>query len=67
MKERSKRGKVMAVGKGRVRDNGLRVPPDVKEGDLVIFGAYSGTEISPIDKTLMALVEHDIIAVVTEE
>ena len=67
MKERSKRGKVLAVGKGKVRENGVRVPPDVQEGDTVIYGAYAGTEVDPADKTLVSLTEYDIIAVIVME
>lgn len=67
MRETSKRGKVMAVGNGRVRDNGLRVKPDVKEGDTVIFGCYAGSEVDPGDKSIVSIREHDIIAVIMSE
>lgn len=67
LRERSKCGVVIGVGNGRVRDNGQRVAPDVKKGDTVIYGAYAGAEVDPMDPNLVALVEFDIIAVVEKE
>jgi len=44
-KEKPQEGKVVAVGPGRIDDNGKRVPVDVAEGDLVIYSKYGGTEV----------------------
>ena len=44
-KEKPQEGKVLAVGPGRVDDKGVRVPMDVKEGDVVVFSKYGGTEV----------------------
>lgn len=63
-KEKSQRGKVVAVGTGKMLDNGERVALEVKEGDTVLFAKYGGTEISLDGKDLMILSERDIHAVV---
>ncbi|MDY6851155.1 MAG: co-chaperone GroES, partial [Thermodesulfobacteriota bacterium] len=44
-KEKPQQGKIIAVGKGKVLDNGTRIEPDVKTGDKVLFGKYAGTEV----------------------
>jgi len=63
-KEKSQRGKVVAVGSGRLLDSGERVPLEVKVGDTVVFAKYGGTEIDLDGKDLMILSERDIHAVV---
>ena len=63
-KEKSQRGKVIAVGPGRVLDNGNRAALEVNEGDTVMFAKYGGTEVTLDGKDLMILQERDIIAVV---
>ncbi|MEM6429692.1 MAG: co-chaperone GroES [Deinococcota bacterium] len=63
-KEKSQRGKVVAVGSGKLLDNGERVALEVKEGDTIVFAKYGGTEISLDGKELMILSERDIHAVV---
>lgn len=63
-KEKSQRGKVVAVGSGKMLDSGERVGLEVKEGDTVVFAKYGGTEISLDGKDLMILSERDIHAVV---
>lgn len=63
-KEKSQRGKVLAVGTGKMLDSGQRVELEVKEGDTVVFAKYGGTEISLDGKDLMILSERDIHAVV---
>ena len=63
-KEKSQRGKVLAVGSGKVLDNGQRVDLEVKVGDTVVFAKYGGTEINIDGKELMILSERDIHAVV---
>ncbi len=63
-KEKSTRGKVIAVGSGRTLDNGTKVPLEVKAGDTVIFAKYGGTEISHEGKEYMILAERDIQAII---
>lgn len=63
-KEKSQRGKVLAVGSGKLLDSGERVALEVKEGDTIVFAKYGGTEISLDGKELMILSERDIHAVV---
>ena len=63
-KEKSQRGKVIAVGNGKVLDNGTRVPLDVKAGDTVYFAKYGGTEVSLEGKNYSILSERDILAIV---
>ena len=63
-KEKSQRGKVIAVGAGKMLDNGERVALEVKEGDTVMFAKYGGTELSLDGKDLMILSERDIHAIV---
>ncbi|MEM7738847.1 MAG: co-chaperone GroES [Deinococcota bacterium] len=63
-KEKSQRGKVVAVGSGKLLDNGQRAALEINEGDTVVFAKYGGTEISLDGKELMILSERDIHAVV---
>ena len=63
-KEKSQRGNVIAVGPGRMLDNGERASLEVNEGDTVMFAKYGGTEVTLDGKDLMILQERDIIAVV---
>ena len=63
-KEKSQRGKVVAVGSGKLLDDGTRVALEVKVGDTVLFAKYGGTEIDLDGKDLMILSERDIHAVV---
>ncbi len=63
-KEKPQEGKVVAVGTGRVLDNGTRVELDVKEGDLIIFSKYSGTEVKYEGKEYLILRESDVLAVI---
>ena len=62
-KEKPQRGKVIAVGKGRVSDEGKVTPPDVKVGDKVLFGKYSGSEIKLDGEEHLIMREEDILAV----
>ena len=61
-KEKPQEGKVIAVGPGRVSDDGTRIAPDVKVGDIVIYAKYGGTEIKIDDEELIILRESDILA-----
>ncbi len=63
-KEKPQQGQILAVGPGRVDDNGKRIAMDVKSGDTVLFAKYAGTEIKVDGKKLLILKESDILAVV---
>ena len=65
-KEKPQEGEVVAVGPGRIDDNGNRVPLDVAEGDVVIFSKYGGTEVKYDNKELLLLNARDVLAVVTK-
>lgn len=62
-KEKPQTGKVVAVGSGKVLDNGTRVAPEVKAGDEVVFAKYSGTEFKYDGKDYLILSERDVLAV----
>ncbi|MFC1918371.1 co-chaperone GroES [Chloroflexota bacterium] len=62
VKERPQEGKVLAVGPGRLSDDGKRIAMDVKVGDVVLFAKYGGTEIKIDDEDLIILRESDILA-----
>jgi len=57
-------GKVIAVGKGKILENGEVRPPDVKTGDKILFGKYSGTEVKVDGEELVVMREEDVMAVV---
>lgn len=61
-KEKPQEGKVIAVGPGRVTDSGKTVPPEVKEGDTVLYAKYSGTEVRLDDTDYLILSERDVLA-----
>ena len=61
-KEKPQQGKVVAVGPGKQLDSGERATPDVKVGDVVLFGKYGGTEITVEGEEVMILRESDILA-----
>ena len=63
-KEKPQEGTVLAVGPGRVDDNGNRVPVDVAEGDVVIYSKYGGTEVKYGGEDLLVLSSRDVLAVV---
>ncbi len=63
-KEKPQKGKVLAVGEGRIDDNGKRVPLDVSEGDEVLYSKYGGTEIKVEGDDLLVLRESDVLAIV---
>ena len=63
-KEKPQEGKVVAVGKGKILDNGQIQAPEVKAGDRILFGKYSGTEITTKSgEELLIMREEDILAV----
>jgi chaperonin GroES len=65
-KEKPQEGKVVAVGTGRVLDNGERVAVEVSVGDRIIFSKYSGTEVKYQGTEYLILRENDILAIVGE-
>jgi chaperonin GroES len=62
--EKPIRGEVMAVGNGKILDNGEQRGLDVKAGDKVLFGKYSGTEVKVDGEELLVMREDDIMAVI---
>ena len=63
-KEKPQEGRVVAVGSGRVTDKGEVVAPEVKVGDKILFGKYSGTEIKIDDEEHLILREEEILAII---
>jgi len=57
-------GKVIAVGTGKILENGEVRPPDVKTGDKILFGKYSGTEVKVDGEELVVMREEDVMAIV---
>ena len=62
VKEKPQEGKIIAVGPGRLTDEGKRIVMDVKVGDTVLYAKYGGTEIKEDDEELIILRESDILA-----
>jgi chaperonin GroES len=60
------KGFVVAVGQGRMLNDGKIVKPEVKEGDQIIFNRFSGTEIKAGDDTFLIVKENDVMAIITE-
>lgn len=63
-KEKPQRGQIVAVGEGKISDNGTIVKPQVKVGDTVLYGKYAGTEITVDGKEYLIMREADIFAVI---
>ncbi len=63
-KEKPQQGKVIAVGKGKVTEDGKVLPLDVKKGDTVLFGKYAGTEVKLDGNEYLMMREDDILGVV---
>ena len=61
-KEKPQEGEILAVGPGKMTDDGKRIPMDLKVGDRVLYAKYGGTEIKVDDEELMILRESDILA-----
>jgi len=64
-REKPQQGKVIAVGEGKFRDDGTRQPLDVKAGDRVLFGKYSGSEVKIDDEEYLIMREDEILGVFT--
>jgi len=62
-KEKPQEGEVIAVGPGKVGDDGKRQPMDVKAGDKILFGKYSGSEVKIDDKELLIMREEDVLCI----
>ena len=65
-KEKPQQGKVVAAGSGKSKDDGKRVPLDVKAGDLILFGKYSGQEIKLDGEEFLIMREDEVLAVIDE-
>ena len=65
-KEKPQRGTVIAVGNGKANDNGKRIPLDVKAGDRILFGKYSGQEIKLDGQEYFIMKEDDVLAVIED-
>jgi chaperonin GroES len=65
-KEKPQQGKVIAAGNGKVRDDGKRQPLDVKAGDTILFGKYSGQEIKVDGEEYLIMREDEVLAVLDE-
>jgi chaperonin GroES len=63
-REKPQQGEVIAVGDGRILENGQRVPMEVKIGDVVLFAKYSGTEVKIADEDLLILRESDALGLI---
>ena len=62
-KEKPQEGRVIAVGNGKVSDDGKKIPLDVKDGDKILFGKYSGSEVKLDDTEYLILREDDVLAI----
>jgi len=62
-KEKPQQGKVIAVGAGKTKDDGKRIALDVKEGDTILFGKYSGQEIKLEGEELLIMREDEVLAI----
>ena len=62
-KEKPQEAKVIAVGNGKVTDEGKKIPLDVKAGDKILFGKYSGSEVKIDDKEYLIMREDDVLAI----
>ncbi|MBO0797834.1 MAG: co-chaperone GroES [Blastocatellia bacterium] len=65
-KEKPQEGKVIAVGNGKLLENGTRTPIDIKPGDRVLFGKYAGTEIKLDGEEYLILREDDVLGVIED-
>src|SRR5512144_2940381 len=65
-KEKPQQGKVIAVGSGKIKDDGKRIPLDVKADDTILFGKYSGQEIKLDGEEFLIMREDEVLAVIDE-
>jgi len=66
-KEKPQRGTVVSVGLGKVKEDGTRQTPDVKAGDTILFGKYSGQEIKVDGQEYLIMREEDVLAIVSSK
>lgn len=66
-KEKPQQGKVIAVGQGKVKDDGKRQPLDVQDGDTILFGKYSGQEIKIDGEDYLIMREEEVLAVLSSK
>ena len=66
-KEKPQQGKVIAAGPGKVDEKGNRIAMEVKKGDIILFGKYSGNEIRIGDEEHLIMREDDVLAVIEKE
>jgi chaperonin GroES len=64
-KEKPQEGEVIAVGKGKMSDDGKLIPMDVKAGDKILFGKYSGTEVKIDDQEYLIMNHDDILGILS--
>jgi len=63
-KEKPQQGKVIAVGTGKISEDGKRLPLEVKEGDKILFGKYAGTEVKIGDEEYLIMREDDVLGII---
>jgi chaperonin GroES len=63
-KEKPAEGKVIAVGNGKLGDDGKRIPLEIKKGDRILFGKYSGTEVKIEGEEHLIMREDDVLAII---
>jgi chaperonin GroES len=63
-KEKPQKGEVMAVGPGKIADNGQKITMELKKGDKVLYGKYSGTEVTVDGQELLIVRESDVLAII---
>jgi chaperonin GroES len=63
-KEKPAEGKVVAVGNGKVADDGKRIPLEIKKGDRILFGKYSGTEVKIEGDEYLIMREDDVLGII---
>ncbi|OQX96674.1 co-chaperone GroES [candidate division KSB1 bacterium 4572_119] len=62
-KEKPMQGEIVAAGPGKISENGEKIPMEVKKGDVVLYGKYSGTEVTVDNEEYLIMRESDILAV----
>ena len=63
-KEKPAEGKIVSVGKGKLDENGKRIAPEVKKGDRILFGKYSGTEVKVEGQEYLIMREEDVLGII---
>ena len=63
-KEKPAEGKVVSVGNGKMNEDGKRIPVEIKEGDSILFGKYSGTEVKIENEEYLIMREDDVLGII---